>query len=46
MKELSYNDKLMKFILGSYCFRAPPVCSASWGERAWIAYIDDCGEWL
>ena len=46
MKELSYNDKVIKFTLGEFAFKVPPVCTDRRTESAWIAYIDDCGEWL
>ena len=40
------QDKLAKYRAGQYAFPAPPVHSTSWGEAAWIRYIDKYGVWL
>lgn len=42
---MTYEQKVLLYRAGKYVFKAPPVCTALWDERAWIAWIDACKGW-
>lgn len=45
-EEVEYAEKVDKLRKGEYAFPPPPVPTALWGEKDWIAFIDREGRWL
>ncbi len=42
---LTLEEKKEKYASGQYRFKAPPVCTALWGEASWIRWIDSGHGW-
>lgn len=45
MSELTQNQKIALYRSGRYSFPPPPVFTGFWGEKEWIKYVDQHGQW-